>query len=154
MQILLRVALISHFSYLLLRNTFIINVHHLSRSWDTNGGGPPWSVSSSTTFSRIKNLYNHFYTASENFTGEKGKGGMADPVKDKGKRNVANAAEEARDFGKGWKINPFIIINSGETITIAEMEGPGPIQQIWMTPTGNRQFFIFRFIGMMKLRLR
>ena len=31
----------------------------------------------------------------ENFTGEKGKGGMADPVRQKGQRNVANAANEA-----------------------------------------------------------
>ncbi|HEV2832562.1 MAG TPA: glycoside hydrolase family 172 protein [Hanamia sp.] len=81
----------------------------------------------------------------ENFTGEKGKGAMADPVKDKGKRNVANAANESRDLGKGWKVNPFVIINAGETITIAEMEGPGAIQQIWMTPTGNWQFSIIRF---------
>ncbi|MEJ5963272.1 glycoside hydrolase family 172 protein [Pedobacter immunditicola] len=81
----------------------------------------------------------------ENFTGEKGKGGMADPVKSKGQRNVANAANEARDLGIGWKVNPFIIVNSGETITIAEMEGPGAIQQIWMTPTGNWQFSILRF---------
>ncbi|MDB5120701.1 MAG: hypothetical protein JWN56_1919 [Sphingobacteriales bacterium] len=81
----------------------------------------------------------------ENFTGRKGEGGMADPVKDKGKRNVANAANEAADLGKGWKVNPFIIINSGETITIAEMEGPGAVQQIWMTPTGNWQFSIIRF---------
>jgi hypothetical protein len=81
----------------------------------------------------------------ENFTGEKGKGGMADPVKNKGQRNVANAANEARDLGQGWKVNPFIIINGGETFTIAEMEGPGAIQQIWMTPTGNWQFSIIRF---------
>lgn len=81
----------------------------------------------------------------ENFTGAKGKGGMADPVKDKGNRNVANAANEARDLGKGWKINPFIIINPKETITIAEMEGPGAVQQMWMTPTGNWQFSIIRF---------
>jgi hypothetical protein len=81
----------------------------------------------------------------ENFTGEKGKGGMADPVKQKGQRNVANAANEARDLGQGWKVNPFIIINPGETITIAEMEGPGAIQHIWMTPTGNWQFTIIRF---------
>ena len=81
----------------------------------------------------------------ENFTGEKGKGGMADPVKSNGQRNVANAANEARDLGQGWKVNPFIIVNSGETITIAEMEGPGAIQQIWMTPTGNWQFSILRF---------
>src|ERR687890_637894 len=57
----------------------------------------------------------------ENYTGEKGKGGMADPVKSKGQRNVANAANEARDLGTGWKVNPFIIINPGETFTIAEM---------------------------------
>jgi hypothetical protein len=80
----------------------------------------------------------------ENFTGEKGKGAIADPVGDKGKRNVANAADQARDLGKGWKVNPFIIINSGETFTIAEMEGPGAIQHIWMTPTGNWRFSIIR----------
>jgi hypothetical protein len=81
----------------------------------------------------------------ENFTGEKGKGGMADPVKNKGQRNVANASNAARDLGQGWKVNPFITINAGETFTIAEMEGPGAIQHIWMTPTGNWQFSIIRF---------
>ena len=80
----------------------------------------------------------------ENFTGEKGKGGMADPVRDKDKRNVANASPAARDLGKGWKVNPFIIVKPGETITIAEIEGPGAIQQIWMTPTGNWRFSILR----------
>ncbi|MES2375534.1 MAG: glycoside hydrolase family 172 protein [Bacteroidota bacterium] len=81
----------------------------------------------------------------ENFTGEKGKGGMADPVKDKGKRNVANATNAARDLGVGWKVNPYIIINAGETITIAEMTGPGAVQHIWMTPTGNWRLSILRF---------
>lgn len=71
----------------------------------------------------------------ENFTGEKGKGGMADPA-GKDKRNTANAHNAARDLGQGWKVNPYIIINAGETTTIAEMEGPGAIQHIWMTPTG------------------
>lgn len=81
----------------------------------------------------------------ENFTGEKGKGGMADPVKSKGQRNVANASNAARDLGLGWKVNPFITINAGETFTIAEMDGPGAVQHIWMTPTGNWQFSIIRF---------
>lgn len=80
----------------------------------------------------------------ENFTGEKGKGGMADPVADKGKRNVANAANEARTLGKGWKVNPFIIIQAGETFTVADIEGPGAIQQIWMTPTGEWRKTIMR----------
>ena len=79
----------------------------------------------------------------ENFTGEKGKGGMAD-LKDKDVRNVANASRAARDLGQGWKVNPYIRINSGETITIAEIEGPGAIQHIWMTPTGNWRFTIMR----------
>ena len=83
----------------------------------------------------------------ENFTGEKGKGGMADPVRDKDQRNVANAHHAAKDLGKGWKVNPFIIVKPGETITIAEIEGPGAIQQIWMTPTGNWRFSILRMPG-------
>ena len=81
----------------------------------------------------------------ENYTGEKGKGGMADPKADSGKRNIANAWYNSQDLGKGWKVNPFIEIKSGETFTIAEMEGPGAIQHIWMTPTGNWRFSILRF---------
>ena len=81
----------------------------------------------------------------ENYTGAKGKGGMADPLLDSGRRNVANAWYAAKDLGKGWKVNPFIEIAGGETITIAEIEGPGAIQHIWMTPTGNWRFSILRF---------
>lgn len=79
----------------------------------------------------------------ENFTGEKGKGGMANPA-DKDKVNVANASDAARDLGQGWKVNPYIRIKPGETFTIAEIEGPGAIQHIWMTPTGNWRFTIMR----------
>jgi hypothetical protein len=79
----------------------------------------------------------------ENFTGEKGQGGMADP-KDANQRNVANAAHAARDLGQGWKVNPYIRINSGETITLAEIDGSGAVQHIWMTPTGNWRFSIIR----------
>lgn len=81
----------------------------------------------------------------ENFTGEKGKGGMADPVRDKDKRNIANSWSQARDLGRGWKVNPYIKIAAGETFTLAEIDGPGAIQHIWMTPTGNWSFSILRF---------
>jgi len=81
----------------------------------------------------------------ENFTGEKGKGGMADPEKHKGQRNVANSALQARELGIGWKVNPYITIDPGETFTIAEIDGSGAIQHIWMTPTGNWQYSIIRF---------
>jgi len=79
----------------------------------------------------------------ENFSGEKGKGGMA-RLEDKEQPNQANAANAARDLGAGWKVNPFIRIKSGETFTLAEITGSGAIQHIWMTPTGNWAFSILR----------
>ena len=79
----------------------------------------------------------------ENFSGEKGRGGMADPA-DKDKPNTANASNAARDLGKGWKVNPYVRIKPGETFTMAEIDGPGAIQHIWMTPTGNWRFSILR----------
>jgi hypothetical protein len=79
----------------------------------------------------------------ENYTGEKGKGGMA-RLEDKNIPNTANAANAARDLGQGWKVNPFVFIKPGETFTMAEIEGPGAIQHIWMTPAGNWRFSIIR----------
>ena len=74
----------------------------------------------------------------ENFTGEKGKGGMAT-------LEEGNAARAARDLGQGWKVNPYIHIEAGQTYTLAEIDGPGAIQQIWMTPTGHWRYAILRF---------
>jgi len=79
----------------------------------------------------------------ENFTGKKGEAGMANPA-DKDIPNTANAFRAARDLGQGWKVNPFVRINPGETFTMAVIEGPGAIQHIWMTPTGNWRFSIIR----------
>lgn len=80
----------------------------------------------------------------ENFNGAKGGGGMADPVTDKDVRNKAVSAYAASGLGKGWKVNPCIDINSGETMVIADIAGPGAIQQIWMTPTGEWRKTIIR----------
>ncbi len=71
----------------------------------------------------------------ENFTGEKGKGGMA---------TEGTGAECARDLGQGWKISPSVAIEPGQTFTLADIDGAGAIQQIWMTPTGNWRFSILR----------
>lgn len=79
----------------------------------------------------------------ENFTGEKGKGAMAVPAQPV-TRNVNNASRAAQELGEGWKVNPYIIIDPGQTVTIAEMEGPGAIQHIWMTPTGIWRWTIIR----------
>jgi len=79
----------------------------------------------------------------ENFTGGKGKAGMANPA-DKDKPNTANAFNAARDLGQGWKVNPYVRIQPGETFTLAEIDGPGAIQHIWMTPAGKWRYCIFR----------
>ncbi|MFN2158115.1 MAG: glycoside hydrolase family 172 protein [Anaerolineae bacterium] len=71
----------------------------------------------------------------ENFTGEKGKGGMA---------TEGTGARAARDLGQGWKISPSVVIEPGQTFELADIAGPGAIQQIWMTPTGNWRFSILR----------
>ncbi len=60
----------------------------------------------------------------ENFTGEKGKGGMA---------VEGTGAGPARDLGQGWKVSPSVNINPGETFELADIEGPGAINHIWMT---------------------
>ncbi len=73
----------------------------------------------------------------ENLTGEKGKGAMA-------KIGEGTASEAASDLGQGWKVNPFIKIEAGKTFTLAEMQGPGVVQHIWMTMTGHNRFSIIR----------
>jgi hypothetical protein len=71
----------------------------------------------------------------ENFTGEKGKGGMA---------TEGAGALAAADLGQGWKISPSVKLEPGSTFTLADIEGPGAIQQMWLTPTGNWRFSILR----------
>ena len=71
----------------------------------------------------------------ENFSGEKGQGGMA---------TEGTGAICARDLGQGWKISPSVVIEPGQTFELADIAGPGAIQQIWMTPTGNWRFSILR----------
>ncbi len=73
----------------------------------------------------------------ENPTGEKGKAAMA-------KIGEGTASEAASDLGQGWKVNPFIKIEAGKTFTLAEMQGPGIVQHIWMTMTGHNRFSILR----------
>ena len=71
----------------------------------------------------------------ENFTGEKGKAGMA---------TTGTGAQAARDLGQGWKISPSVKIKAGETFPMASVEGSGAIQHMWMTPAGNWRHMIFR----------
>jgi len=72
----------------------------------------------------------------ENLTGEKGKGGMA---------TTGSGSNASRDLGQTWKVNPRISIKAKTTFTLAEIDGSGAIQHIWMTPTGNWRYSILRF---------
>src|ERR1700727_2130197 len=60
------------------------------------------------------------------------------------KLGEGSASEAARDLGQGWKVNPYIVVKPGQTLTLAEINGAGAIQHIWMTPTGNWRFSILR----------
>ncbi len=73
----------------------------------------------------------------ENFTGEKGKGGMAT-------LEQGSAAKAAAELGQGWKVNPYVRIKPNETYVMAEIEGEGVIQHIWMTPAGDYRGNVFR----------
>ena len=72
----------------------------------------------------------------ENFNGEKGKGGMA---------TTGTGASASRDLGRGWKVSPSVVIKAKTVYTVAEIDGPGSVQHIWMTPTGNWRYSIIRF---------
>lgn len=49
------------------------------------------------------------------------------------------------DLGIGWKVNPFIEVGAGKTYPLAEIEGSGVIQHIWMTPSYSWEKSILRF---------
>ncbi|MDD2213551.1 MAG: DUF2961 domain-containing protein [Oscillospiraceae bacterium] len=55
-----------------------------------------------------------------------------------------SAARAARDLGRGWKVNPYTEIAAGSTLTLAAIDGPGALQHIWLTPTGQWRSCILR----------
>jgi hypothetical protein len=73
--------------------------------------------------SRLSNAATRSISA-ENFSGEKGKGGMA---------IEGTGAEAARELGQGWKVSPSIDIGGHTLVELANIAGPGAIQHIWLT---------------------
>ncbi|HEV3412834.1 MAG TPA: glycoside hydrolase family 172 protein [Puia sp.] len=71
----------------------------------------------------------------ENFNGAKGAAGKA---------TTGTGSGPARELGQGWKISPSVVIKAHTTFTVAEIDGPGSIQHIWMTPTGTWRWEILR----------
>jgi hypothetical protein len=61
--------------------------------------------------------------SAENPTGAKGGGATA----------VPDGKNPASKLGVGWKVRPAIDLPKKETITLASIEGPGRVQDIWMT---------------------
>lgn len=72
---------------------------------------------------RLSNAESRSISA-ENPTGEKGKGAMA---------TDGFGAKAARDLGQGWKVSPAINIEGKKVQVLADIDGPGAIQSMWMT---------------------
>jgi len=61
--------------------------------------------------------------SAENPTGERGNGAKAMP----------DAANAGSMLGQGWKVRPCITLEPASTTCLADIEGPGVIQHIWIT---------------------
>jgi hypothetical protein len=61
----------------------------------------------------------------ENPTGERGKGAMA---------TTGTGQNASKYLGRGWKVSPSIVVKAGEVATLADTDGTGAIQHIWLTP--------------------
>src|SRR5689334_23375299 len=84
--------------------------------------------------SRLSNAVTRSISA-ENLTGAKGAGGMA---------TEGTGAIPARELGRGWKVAPSIPVPGLTTVTLADIDGPGAIQHMWMTvpPSAWRQLIL------------
>jgi hypothetical protein len=61
--------------------------------------------------------------SAENPDGKRGGGARAKP----------EATSAGSMLGQGWKIRPCITLEPGATTTLADVEGPGVVQHIWIT---------------------
>ena len=73
----------------------------------------------------------------ENLTGEKGGGARA-------KIGEGIASDKAAKLGEGWKVNPFVRAEPGQTLVLADIRESGCIRQMWFTPTGDWRSLILR----------
>lgn len=78
----------------------------------------------------LKKNIRSFSVSPENPTGNKGAGAMAT-------LENGSAANAARELGFGWKVNPFIVLKSGETATLADIKGQGAIKHFWITDSAK-----------------
>lgn len=76
----------------------------------------------------LKKNIRTFSVSPENLTGEKGAGGKA---------TEGSGANAARDLGQGWKVNPFLVSQPGETLVLADIKGQGAIKHFWITDSAQ-----------------
>ncbi len=60
----------------------------------------------------------------ENFTGEKGRGGMA---------TEGTGKAVSADLGRTFKISPSVIIAKKSTFTVCDIKGSGEVRHVWVT---------------------
>jgi len=81
--------------------------------------------------------------SAENPTGEKG--GAAKWSPDPNNPDLPHSGF-AVDLGKGWKVRPFLRVPKGAVVTLADIDGPGIIQHMWMaTDAPSYRQCILRF---------
>ena len=78
----------------------------------------------------IKKNIRTFSVSPENFTGKKGNGAKAT-------LENGSAANAARELGEGWKVNPYIVLKTGETATLANITGQGAIKHFWIVDSSS-----------------
>ena len=97
----------------------------------------PAFAAADTPFSGLtSNLDTLFRTSSaqtrsvspENYSGGKGQAAMA---------TDSPTGRPARELGQGWKVSPFAKLPRNSVFTLADIRGPGAIQQIFMTPASS-----------------
>jgi hypothetical protein len=71
----------------------------------------------------------------DNPTGERGGGSRV---------HDATAAGQATEPGGSRSSRPYVWVQPGESFTLGEVDGPGVIQHIWMSVTGDWRTSIFR----------
>ncbi|HOA72429.1 MAG TPA: DUF2961 domain-containing protein [Phycisphaerae bacterium] len=109
--------------------TLVLPAAYAQKAGNFNGVGTSMANLSKLSNAKTRSI------SPENFTGEKGKGGMA---------TEGTGAGPARELGRGWKVSPSVRIKAGQTFTMADIQGSGAIQHIWLTPTGHWRFLILR----------
>lgn len=56
-----------------------------------------------------------------------------------------SASHAARELGQGWKVNPYLVAQAGETVVLADIKGQGAIKHFWITDSAkNGRLLILR----------